>query len=175
MKHRSAAQRIFVITMILLSVPLVAMQFTTEVNWSAGDFLVAAILIAGALCTYEFMILKSRQYYYRIAAGLSALSFLLLVWVNLAVGIIGNEGNPANLIYFGILIAAVVGALISRFKPTGMSYTLIATALLQAAIALTVYLAGLGQIFMLSAGFIAIWLVAAWFFRKAATPTPSLL
>jgi len=36
-----------IVTALILSIPLVAMQFSKEVNWSVMDFVVAAILIHG--------------------------------------------------------------------------------------------------------------------------------
>jgi hypothetical protein len=41
----------------------------------------------------------------------------ILIWMNLAVGIIGSEDNPANLMYGGVLAVAIVGAFMVRFRP----------------------------------------------------------
>ena len=53
----------------------------------------------------------------------AALGAFFLVWVNGAVGIIGNEENQANLLFFGVLAVAVVGSLIARFRAKGMALT----------------------------------------------------
>ena len=48
----------------------------------------------------------------------------ILIWVNLAVGIIGDEGNSANLMYVGVLAAGIIRAIITRGQPRGMAGTL---------------------------------------------------
>ncbi|MFC4930489.1 hypothetical protein [Massilia sp. GCM10023247] len=82
--------RVLLVTAAILLVPLVAMQFTGEVNWSAGDFLVAAVLLGstGLLCewgTKKFRTRKSRC----IALAAIGCAFLF-VWAELAVGIVGS-------------------------------------------------------------------------------------
>ena len=52
--------------------------------------------------------------------------------VNLAVGLIGSENNPANLLYGGVLAVGIVGAILARTKAQGMARALFATALAQA-------------------------------------------
>ena len=64
--------------------------------------------------------------------------------MNLAVGIIGTEDNPANLMYGGVLAVGIVGAIIARFQPHGMARALVATALAQALVAVIALIAGLG-------------------------------
>ena len=72
---------------LLLAIPLVAMQFTAEVNWGAEDFAAAAVLIAGLGVAIEFAVAKVRVPARRFAAiGLAVLAFLA-VWAELAVGI----------------------------------------------------------------------------------------
>ena len=65
---------------------------------------------------------------YRIAAAIAVATPLFLVWTILAVGIIGNESNPANLIYFAVLAVSVTGTFIVRGQPDGMARTLLASA-----------------------------------------------
>jgi hypothetical protein len=105
--------RIVFATAFLLCVPLVAMQFTDDVKWGPFDFLAAGVLLAGTGFTYEFVASKGSNVAYRIAVGIALGAALLLVWINLAVGIIGDEDHPANLLYLGVLVVGFIGALIA--------------------------------------------------------------
>lgn len=75
--------------------------------------------------------LKTRPGKYRFAFGVGFAGLLLLGWVSGAVGIIGSENNPANLMYWGVPAVMFVGFLVSRSRPGGMAYTLFAAALVQ--------------------------------------------
>jgi hypothetical protein len=72
---------------IILLVPLIAMQFTTEVNWTLLDFVVAAVLLfsTGLMC--ELALRKIKKTKYRIAICVALLLALLLIWTELAVGV----------------------------------------------------------------------------------------
>ena len=76
--------------MLLLLLPLIAMQFTTEVNWAIGDFIVAGVLLFGTILFLELILKVVPIKNYRI--GLIALLFILLflLWAELAVGIFGT-------------------------------------------------------------------------------------
>ncbi len=75
---------------LVLSIPLIAMQFSSEVNWNLMDFLVGGLLLAGTAIMIEIAIQKATEQSYRLAAIASILVGLLLVWVELAVGIFGT-------------------------------------------------------------------------------------
>lgn len=75
----------------LLTVPLVAMQFTTEVNWTAVDFIVAGVLLFGTGLTIELALRSITSLWLRIAACGVLLLLLFLVWAELAVGIFGTR------------------------------------------------------------------------------------
>jgi hypothetical protein len=111
------------------------MQFTDEVVWGPTDFVVAGVLLFGTGITYELLARKAGNIAYRAAVGAAVATALLLVWMNLAVGIIGHEEDPANLMYVGVLAVGIVGALIARFQPEGMARALVAMALVQALVA----------------------------------------
>jgi len=119
------------ITGLILLIPLVAMQYTEEVVWDLNDFIAAGILLFGTGLMYLLITRKAVNITYRVAAGLALVSGFLLIWVNLAVGILGSEDNPANLLYGVVLAIGFLGAVISRFKPKGMAVTLFIMALAQ--------------------------------------------
>ncbi len=76
-------------SMVLL-LPLVAMQFTSEVQWSALDFVVAGILLFGTGLLIEMVLRKTKKGVLRVLAVLGVLLLLLLTWLELAVGIFGS-------------------------------------------------------------------------------------
>lgn len=160
----------------LLLLPLVAMQFNNEVNWDETDFIVFGAMLAVACSAYELAARASGSSAYRAAAGIAIAAAFILVWINLAVGIIGSEDNPANLMYGGVLAVGVIGALIAGFQPVGMARALVVTALAQASVGVIALIAGFGStapsfpeaIVFLTGFFAALWLLSAWLFRKAA-------
>lgn len=84
-------QTIIVISMMsLLLIPLIAMQFSAEVNWSLFDFLIAGVLLIGTGLLIEYVSrsvsgLRRRK---MIIAGIVLL--FVLVWAEMAVGIFGS-------------------------------------------------------------------------------------
>lgn len=104
----------------ILLVPLVAMQFSDKVVWTLFDFLIAWVLLFGAGLTFKLVTDKKRSLVYRAAFGAAVGTSLFLVWLNLAVGLIGSEENPANLMYAGVLIVAFLGAIIARLRADRM-------------------------------------------------------
>jgi hypothetical protein len=160
---------------LMLLLPLLAMQVTDEVDWDVADFAIFGAMLVGAGGTYELAARMTGNTAYRAAVGVAIAAAFILVWMNLAVGIIGTEGNPANLMYGGVLAVGVIGAIIARFQPDGMARTLVATALAQALVAVIAVIAGMGypaspplEILGVNALFAALWLMSAWLFRKAA-------
>ena len=81
---------------------------------------------------------------FRFANGLAVTAACLLIWLSLGVGIIGKDGDSANMMYFGVIAVGIIGAIISRFRPMGMARTLLAMALAQALVALIALIAGWG-------------------------------
>jgi hypothetical protein len=152
---------------VLLLLPLIAMRFTAEVNWSGSDFLVMAVMLATACGACELAARASGNGSYRIAAAIAVGISFLTVWANLAVGMIGGEGNPLNLLFGGVLAIALTGAIVARFQPAGMARAMAITAAAQAlagAVGLSTDMRGA----FLSMSFALPWLLSAWLFRKAA-------
>lgn len=162
---------------LLLLVPLIAMQFTDEVNWTGSDFVFAGLLLFGSLGAYELVTRTTEQTVYRAAVGVALVAAVLLIWVNGAVGIIGSENNDANLMYGGVLAIALAGTLIARFGSRGMARTLYATASAQALVAAIALIGGLGtegqnwprDVVGVTVIFVALWLTSARLFQIAAS------
>ncbi|ADU14964.1 hypothetical protein [Asticcacaulis excentricus] len=153
--------------LLLWLVPLIAMRVTTQVQWTAFDFAVfGAMLIAGA-GAFDLVTRLSGSLVFRAAAGVALLGAFLLVWINLAVGMLGSEDNPANLIYALALAVGGIGAVLVRFQARGLAGVMLAVAGVQAAVAIASYVLGY-EALVLNGSFVAIWLLSAWLFHMAA-------
>lgn len=90
---KSFPKRIGMIAMItacILLIPLIAMQFTEEVNWTMGDFIVAGTLLLGFGLLLDFALRLSKRSRYRVLITISILILFLLLWAELAVGLFGT-------------------------------------------------------------------------------------
>jgi hypothetical protein len=103
----------------------------------------------------------------RAGAAVAILTAFLTIWCNLAVGMIGSEDNPYNLLFFGVVLLALLGAIAARFRTRGTALAMGAAAAAQAVVA-AIGLSADARGAILSALFALPWLLAAGLFRKAA-------
>ena len=167
--------RIAIGTGLILLIPLV-LTLLALWHWKPGAFVLALVLLCGGtglaygLVTKKMMSNKA----YRFAVGVALATVFLLVWMNAAVGgILGDD--PANMMYFGVLLVGFTGAVIAHLEPQGMSRALLAAAyamVLVPAIALSIgtpaFANGVMAVFGLHAVFAMLFVGSAWLFRKAA-------
>ncbi len=166
--------RAALVTALILLIPLIAMQFTSEVNWSAGDFVFMGVLLFGTGLAWELISKKSGKPAYRLAVALAVLASFLLIWVNAAVGIIG-EDNPANLLYLAVVAIAFFGATASKFEARKSSYAMFAAAAAQALVPVIAlvfwnsdFSPGVMQVFALNGFFVMLWIASGLLLRRAA-------
>lgn len=163
-------------TTFLLLIPLVAMQFTREVNWDLTDFIIMGVLIFGTGLVYILVTEKANNIVYRIAAGMALAAAFLLIWANLAVGLIGAGPNPGNLMYIGVLAVGIIGTIMANFKPLGMQramFAMVLSLVLLIVIALSVGMqhyhgSSVIEILAVNGFFIVLFTLSALLFRYAA-------
>ena len=165
------------VAVFLLVLPAVAMQFTAEVQWGAEDFTAMAVLLAVACGAVELGARASDKRAYRAGVVLAVLTGFLLIRANLAVGVIGSPGNPANLTFFALVAAAAGGAILARGRPAGMAIAMGAVGLGQIAAHVMAFAFEFGAdepqvaqalVLVLGLSFAAMWLGSAALFRTAA-------
>lgn len=172
--------RFALVTALLLMIPLVAMQFTDDVVWSVFDFIVAGVLLFGTGFMYALVTRKGGSTAYRVAVGMALVSGLMLIWVNLAVGLIGSEDNPANILYLGVFAVGFFGAILSRLRSRGMARTMFAMAIAQALVPVVAFSiwrpeldTGLAAVIGVNALFVMLFTGSGLLFRQAsATEAP---
>ena len=155
----------------LLLLPLV-----TGAPWTLSDFIAAGAMLGGAGLLVELAVRASLDPAYRAGAGLAVAAIFLLIWVNGAVGFLGDEDNPANLVFIGVIAIAALGALLAGFQPLGMARAMFAAAAAQVAVGIAALAAGWGspgyagvyEIVLGTSLFTLLWLTSATLFLKAA-------
>lgn len=168
----------------LLLIPLIAMQFSDEVLWTTSDFIFAGVLFLGTGLGIEAAMRKTGDKAYRAGAAVALIATLMLIWMNLAVGIIGNENNPLNGLYFGVILIGIIGAVIARFRSRGMVTAMFVTAVAEGLVPVVALiigrpstasaeaLMGIVGVFILSWFFAGLFAASAMLFRRANTAPP---
>ena len=154
----------------LLLLPLLAMQFTRDVNWTGGDFLFAAVLIGLLGAMVEFALHFRGGTGRRAGLLIFGLAGFMTVWSNAAVGIIGDEASPVNPYFFLSVFAALMVSALFRFKPRPMAIVAAVLAAMQIVlgIAATVMMPGHGIEWGILGFFALMWSASAFFLNRAA-------
>lgn len=158
-----------------LMVPMVAMRVTDAVQWTAFDFALAAAMVFGAIAAWGLLTRAAVAPVYRAAMGLALVTAVMLAGIAGALGVIGSERNAGNLMYAGVLLVAMAGAVGAGLRAEGMVRTMRATAIAQVAVAVVALTSGMGRegarwpIDLIGATlvFTALWLAAAALFARA--------
>jgi len=168
-----ARMAIWAVAAFLLLVPLVAMQFTDEVNWTGSDFAFAAVLLFVPLGVYELAVRKTRNIAYRAGVALALVTAFLLIWSNAAVGI--ADDTTADGLYAYVVLLGLIAAFIARFRPAGMAIAMLVTALATASVGVIALAAGwvaahnsAFQILGITGFFVTLFAGSALLFREAA-------
>ncbi len=163
---------------LILLLPLV-----TRAPWTLFDYVGAGALLGGAGLVLELVMRGSGSLAYRAGSGLAVAAAVLLIWVNGAVGFLGDEGNPANLMFAGVIAVAVLGSVIAGFRAKGMARAMFAAAAAQVSVGVMAQImgwsspgdAGLYEVVMGTSVFGALWLLSGGLFRKAAETPKDLV
>lgn len=146
---------------------LLVLPLAMKAPWTASDFIFAGLLLGSLGLAFEFIVGRSDSIAYRLGAAVAAIAAFLTVWVNAAVGMIGSGDNPLNLLFGGVLLVALAGAIVARLEAAGMARAMGVAAILQAGAGA----AGLGTDVrggVLSMGFAGLWLLSSALFHNAA-------
>lgn len=85
--------RVGLVTAGILMIPMIAMQFTSEMQWDHTDFIVFGILISATGLLIELVRGKVRNTNYRVGLFITVVLAFLYIWAELAVGVFTNWGS----------------------------------------------------------------------------------
>jgi len=173
---RTSILRCAIVAAFILLIPATAMHVSDEWNWTFFDFIFAFILLFSAGLAFVCIAKQGSTIAYRTAAALAVASMFLLVWVNAAVGIVGDD-DSMSLMYPGVVLIGLSTAFLLRTKPSGMAQALVLTASAMACAAAVALLVephaapGPLPILGIHVFFCALFLISAFLFHRA-TPKP---
>jgi hypothetical protein len=152
----------------LLMLPALAMQLTAEVDWTADDFVFAAMLLGFVGAVVELAVRFARPGAPRLGYLVAGFTAFFTFWTNAAVGIIGDE-DTVNVFFFLMVAVGILAAMVVHFRPRAMRWIAVLLAVGQ-------YAAGIAALWMMPGhavewGFLTVfalmWLTAAWCFNRA--------
>ena len=166
-----------VATVLILMVPLVAMQFSDQVNWSSSDFVIMGCLLFATGSLMLWTLSQSNITAYRLAMAIGIGATFLLIWTNLAVGLIGSGPNPGNLMYIGVVATVAIGLIVSRFRAGSLEIVMFLCAFLIVLITSIALMAGMseypgssiGEIIGVNVFYVILFMAAGLLFRNAET------
>jgi hypothetical protein len=173
-----SVRRVVCATAAILVVPAVATLTLDGAAWGPIDFLLAAVLLTGVGLALELALARRGDAAYRAATGSALAAVVLMVWLVLAVGVLGETGDPADAMYGAVLAVLAAGAVAARLRPRGMARALLAVAVAQAAVVAVALATGAGdgpaaKVIGVNAIVVALFLASAALFRRAAGPPPA--
>lgn len=118
-------------TLAILAIPLVAMQFNTEMQWGPADFIIMGMLIfgTGLLLVLTFTLGREKHIAYKIGWVITVGATFAMIGLNLAVGLIGAGPNPGNFLYLGVMGVLILGVYWSGLRAARLETAVIATAI----------------------------------------------
>jgi len=151
----------------LVLLPAVAMIFSDEVAWGPGDFVLLAVLL-GAVCgAIDLASRNSVSRAYRAGVAVAVIGMFVMIFANLAVGIVGSEDNPLNLAFLLIPAIGIAASVFTRFEARGMARALEVMAAAQFLLLIFLWQSAQMMALLAMAFFVTIWLLAAQLLRAA--------
>ena len=118
--------RVALVSLGLLMVPLVASQVVEGWNWKPGGFVIVYVLFFVTGMAYAMIARKMGAWSYKAGVGVALVAGFALGWSNMVH--VADSENPANLVYYSVLVLGIVGACLARLEARGLARTLFAMA-----------------------------------------------
>lgn len=158
---------------VLLLIPYTASFYVDGWLWTGSDYVFAWVLFSFVSLAVAFAVQSAKGIVYKLAVGLAAATAFLVVWINAAVGLIGDR--DINMVYPFVVLGGIIAAALVQSQPRGMSRTLVGLAVAQMAVpvlALTIdssnFSPGILRVFLLNGFFALMWGGSALLFQHAA-------
>jgi len=121
--------------LVALMVPLVAARLVDGWNWPPSAFVFVYVLFFATGMLYVVIARRMSAWSYKVGVAVALVAGFALAWSNMVH--VADSQNPANLVYYSVLVVGGLGALLARLRARGLALTLFAMAAVLALIAVT--------------------------------------
>jgi hypothetical protein len=169
------------VPLALLLIPFVGSRTVEGWNWTWSDFVMAWVVFTFTTFFYRLLATrKAANFAYKAGAALAVLTGFLIIWITMAVQIIGDD-NPGNLLYLLTILGGFVGVGLARFQPAGLArvaFVMAAAVLVIPAVSVALWPAdfnpGYPRVQILTGCFTAMFAASGLLFRRAAGQLPQI-
>lgn len=147
---------------VLFFVAILAIPRIMGMDWDGFDHLAWGLLLCAPIFLWMLVARATDNRSVMVGAAIGLVGTTIMFWVNLAVGIVGQEGNAADLLFVAVPAVGLVVAAVGRFRPPAIAKGLAGMAMLQSGVAILAFARGWEPATMFSAGLAALWALAAW-------------
>jgi hypothetical protein len=158
----------------LMAVALAAQLVTGGFGWSGFDFILVAVILAAGAALFDFIARRSPNFAYLAGAAAALAAGFGLFVVNGAVGLVGSEDEPINLLFGAVILVAIIGALRARGRRDRLAQAMVAAAITHVGVSIVAMLAvtdragaGIGAEIAGLSMFAGLWLASAALFRMS--------
>ena len=148
-------------------VPFIAEPILDGMTWTTSDHVLWGIMLGVPGLVVDLATRLAGSWAYRAGVITALGTAFVITWANLAVGIVGNEDNPINNVFFGVILVALIGAPLVGFKAARMRWVMLATATAQMLSGLVALQSG-AFVLVFCGITTALWLASATLFARAA-------
>ncbi|MCU0227746.1 MAG: hypothetical protein MUF01_08900 [Bryobacterales bacterium] len=170
--------RVALVALGLLMAPLVASRVVEGWNWPPKAFALTYVLFFGTGMAYALIARKMGAWAYKTGVGLALATGFAMGWGTMVRT--SESENPANLLYFGVLVVGAVGAWLVRLDARGLARTMFVMAALLAVMGITLPRFSPGAVpgaegipLLVLALFVGLFATAGLLFRYASRQRPS--
>lgn len=156
------------LAVLLLLAPAAAMMAGAEgVNWTISDFIFAGVVFAIIGGLFELAARSTANVAYRAAVFFAVACAFLQLWISGAVGIIGDEDNPANWTYYAVVLIAMSASAVAAGRARPMARAMAVTMAMQL-LFFALHMIDGHVTAVIDLFFSALWLLSARLFGRAA-------
>lgn len=164
------------VTLSLLLIPFIGMQVSDEVNWTFSDFLIMGILLFVTGLSVLLVLKMANNIVTKLAFAMAIGTTFLMIFANLAIGLIGSGPHAGNLMYIVVYGVAIIGTLLYFSNTEKMATVMFSTVGSILLLVIIAFVAGMQnypassaqEILVVNGFFAALYTIAGTLFKKVS-------
>ena len=159
----------------LIALPITIQLISGNFGWSLADFVSVTIILLMSCGLFDIAARSASSASYLAGTSAALAAGFGSIVLNGAIGFVGSEDEPHNLLFLAVVCVAVIGAVLARGHAMALSIAMSAAGIAHIVVSIGLLINADGtsdgdpqmEVVGLTV-FAAMWLASAWLFRKAS-------